>query len=280
MAQQRGPGPCSGGGHSPFSGGPRAHQGGPTIRGELGGTPTAAREHLQPHVHLSRLPRQACSDARQNHHTSHHSNDDTPSTRALTARPWAIFTALPGGHCPDPLSQMGKQRPREAQQPTRDHTASEGWEVGTRAFALCRPTLHALLPQCGPKRASQNPHHHHHHLLATGCGAVCRASSRQEQLDARKEPGYRPPLEEGGPCRQLGSRPSTGQAGGPGASLPGLCRRQHRKAICLSTCLSATGTDRALEPPFLGFQYAGHNTKAFMLINRFNSYTRPTYTLP
>lgn len=74
------------------------------------------------------------------------------------------------------------------------------------------------------------------------CGAwgVCRGSSRQEQLEARTEPGYRPlPEEEGGPSRQPGAQPSTGQgqAGGPGASLPG----QQGEAICPSTCLSAPG---------------------------------------
>lgn len=30
------------------------------------------------------------------------------------------------------------------------------------------------------------------HLLTTGCGAICGDSSQKEQLDARKEPGYRP----------------------------------------------------------------------------------------
>lgn len=38
-----------------------------------------------------------------------------------------------------------------------------------------------------------------------------------------------------------------------------------------------TDSPQGLEPPFLGFHWAGHNAKPFMPINWFNSYTRPTY---
>lgn len=188
MAQQRGPGSLPG---SPQPG-----------RG--------LRRTLTPSLSVQ-APRRGCTDTGQNHYNGHH-NDNAPSTRALTARPWATFTALSW-----PMSQTETEAQRGS------------------------------LPPCPPPPTTLMRPRPSHLLTAGRHGAVCRG--RQEQLDARKEPGYRPLSEEGGPCRQPGSQPSAGQgqAGGPGASLPG----PQGEAICRSTCLSApsSGSPRGPEHP-------------------------------
>ena len=64
------------------------------------------------------------------------------------------------------------------------------------------------------------------HLLTTGCGAICGDSSQKEQLDARKEPGYRPISGRKGGWGGLGPHPVLA------AWLPAKSRsrqgRQHR----------------------------------------------------
>lgn len=134
-------------------------------------------------------------------------------------------------------------------------------------------------PTPSTRKASQKPPSH---LLATGCGAICGDSSRQEQLDARKEPGIdRFWKERGGragtqatPCRQPGSQPSTGQ-GGPSstdkagtarASLRGLRRPKTEKPSVCPTGLSTMGTPsrRHLRPP-RRLSGPGHRARPFSL---------------
>lgn len=164
-------------------------------------------------------------------------------THTGTARPWG--TSRPGQWAPS----RPFHRPGNGTLPKSQSRLGWGGDRGSQASALSGPSSASYTHSVALKTCFSDPPPHpspRRGVRGAGCGArglLCRdRADGSNQTPGRSWDIDRFWREGGGVWAPGQARPR------PGASLPGPCRQQHREAICLSTCLSATSTQSPQGP--------------------------------